>query len=284
LTFAADLAQCQLNQVTEPNHGGEGREGTIRAISLGEGVRNAQMPTTLWTTIISARDIHQSTGARAALTRLCEIYWFPLYGFVRRSGYSHHDAQDLTQGFFEHLFIQGEWLRNVQKDRGKFRTFLLSALCNFLSNEYVRKNAQKRGGGQCNFVSWDAEEGDYRIKMASGQTEDKTTEFDRNWGAALIDRCISSLRSEYVRSGKIHLFEAFSIYITNPAPDGFYRDCAKRLETSEGALRVARHRLVHRFAEILRAEVSQTVCTREDVESELRDILRVWSANANAGE
>jgi DNA-directed RNA polymerase specialized sigma24 family protein len=279
LTFSAGLAQFQLNQVTEPDHGGEGREGAIRAVSPGESVRNAQMPTTMWTTILNARDL-KSTDAQAALARLCEVYWFPLYAFVRRSGYSHHDAQDVTQGFFEHLFVQGEWLKNVQKERGKFRTFLLCSLSNFLSNEHLRKHAQKRGGGPHNFVPWDAAEADCSARMNPGQNEDKVSEFDRNWGVALIDRCLTVLKSEYARSGKMTLFEALRPYVTSATPDGFYRECARQLETTEGSLRVARHRLLQRFAEILRAEVSQTVCAPEDVESELRDILRVWSTNA----
>src|SRR4051794_36230445 len=157
---------------------------------------NGQMPPTLWTLVLTARDL-QSPESQAALAKLCEIYWFPLYAFVRRQGHDHHQAQDLTQGFFEHLFGR-DWLTGVGKEKGRFRSFLLCALANYLNNEREKERTQKRGGGRDQFVSWDAQLGEARFQepLIEG---DPSREFDRLWACALVERAMALLRDEYAR-------------------------------------------------------------------------------------
>jgi DNA-directed RNA polymerase specialized sigma24 family protein len=238
----------------------------------------AQMPPTLWTTVLAARDLH-SRDSETALATLCEIYWFPLYAFVRRQGYDHHRAQDLTQAFFEHL-LSREWLAGVGKEKGRFRSFLLCALSNYLNGAREKDHAQKRGGGPQQFVSWDAEAGEGRLNLEASSQYDPLTEFDRRWAAALVERSLSLLRDEYTRCGKSPLFNVLSPFMTRPVTAGFYAQAAAEFRTSEGALRISMHRLLQRFGELLRAEVAHTVADPASAEDELREVLKAWATTA----
>jgi DNA-directed RNA polymerase specialized sigma24 family protein len=233
------------------------------------------MPATLWTLVLTARDV-QSPDTQAALAKLCEIYWYPLYAFVRRQGRDHHQAQDLTQGFFEYLF-QREWLKNVDKEKGRFRTFLLRALSNFLCNEREKAHSLKRGGPAQQLLSWDAKTAESRLKLEPAAEHDPAIDFDRLWTCAIVEKAIDTLSNEYARCGKDNIFIALSPFLTRPVEPGCYAEMAGRLRMTEGALRIAMHRLVLRFGELLRLEVAQTVTDPASVDEELRDILRSWA-------
>lgn len=238
------------------------------------GSGNRQMPPTLWTVILTARDC-QSPDAQVALARLCQVYWFPLFAFVRRQGYDHHQAQDLTQGFFEHLFERA-WLEGIDKQKGRFRTFLLCALSNFLVNEREKHLSLKRGGAIQQFVSWDFELAESRLGEAPATGANPGIEFDRLWACALVEKALAALEQEYSRCGKRELFQTLSPFMTGPVPAGFYADAATKSHMTEGALRIAMHRLLQRFGELLRAEVVNTVADSEDVDEELREVLKAW--------
>ena len=234
------------------------------------------MPPTLWTLVLSARDV-KSPNAQTALAQLCEIYWYPLYAFVRRQGFDHHQAEDLTQGFFQHLF-ERDWLGGVDQQKGRFRTFLLCALSNFVNNERAKGNALKRGGGIQQFVRWDAETGESRLNQEGALETDPALDFDRLWACALVEKGLAALKDEYSRCEKSELFAAFSPYMTRPIPPGFYSETAARLRTTEGALRIAMHRFLQQFGDLVRAAVAQTVADPQSVDEELRDVLKAWAA------
>ena len=242
----------------------------------GETVRGTgQMPPTLWTLVLSARDL-QSPGAQAALAKLCEIYWFPLYAFVRRQGHEHHQAQDLTQGFFEYPFKRA-WLEGVSREKGRFRTFLLRALSNFMINEREKELSLKRGGAVEQFVSWDAELAETRLSQTPALETEPTPEFERLWACALVEKALAALKQEYIRNEKPRLFVTLLPFMTRPVPPGFYERAAADLQMTEGALRTARTRFLQSFGELLRAEVLATVGEPTDVEDELRQVLKAWA-------
>ena len=252
----------------------EGRERE-REKGGAQGGGQGQMPLTLWTLVLTARDL-QSPDAHAALAKLCEIYWFPLYAFVRRHGHNHHEAQDLTQAFFERLFKRA-WLEGVGKEKGRFRTFLLCSLSNFLINEREKKLSLKRGGAVQEFVSWDAELAESRLGEISGSPIDPALEFERLWACSLVERALEALKNEYGRAGKDALFATLSQFMSRPVPPNFYAEAAPQLQMTEGALRTAMTRFLHRFGDVLRAEVEATVAEPSDVGDELREILKAWA-------
>jgi DNA-directed RNA polymerase specialized sigma24 family protein len=233
------------------------------------------MPPTLWTLILTAQD-REAPDAQVALSRLCEMYWYPLYVFIRRQGRDHHQAQDLTQGFFEHLF-KHDWLASVSRDKGRFRTFLLCSLSHYVTNERARELTVKRGGQISQFVSWEQDLAESRYRAEPETTANSGYEFDRLWGCVVADKAFALLKDEYRRCGKADFFETLSPFMTRPIPAGFYADAAPRLNTTEGALRIALHRLLQRFGELLRAEVAQTVAEPAQVDDELREVLMAWS-------
>ena len=233
--------------------------------------QSKSFPTTLWTVVLHAgRD--ESARARTALAQLCQGYWYPLYSFVRRRGCSPHDAQDLTQAFFAHL-LEKRGLERVDPAQGRFRTFLLAALKNFLANEWDRSHALKRGGGKT-IESLDEEcaESRYQLEPSHDMTPDR--HFERQWAMTLLDQVLDALRAEYHAEGKGALFEELkAVLIGQP---GVYADMAARLRRSEGAIKVAVHRLRHRYRALMRAWIAETVGDG-DVEDELRHLLAVLS-------
>jgi RNA polymerase sigma-70 factor (ECF subfamily) len=234
-------------------------------------LQSKSFPTTLWTVVLRAgRD--EPARARPALAQLCQGYWYPLYSFVRRRGCSPHDAQDLTQAFFAHL-LEKRGLERVDPAQGRFRTFLLAALKNFLANEWDRSHALKRGGGKT-IESLDEEcaESRYQLEPSHDLTPDR--HFERQWAMTLLDQVLDALRDEYHAEGKGALFEELkAVLIGQP---GAYADMAARLRRSEGAIKVAVHRLRHRYRALMRAWIAETVGDG-DVEDELRHLLAVLS-------
>ena len=234
-------------------------------------IRSKNFPTTLWTVVLHAgQDAHAQ--AQAALAQLCEGYWYPLYSFIRRRGYSPHDAQDITQAFFAHL-LEKRGLGRVDPEQGRFRTFLLASLKNFLANDWDRANALKRGGGQ-SILSLQQESAESRYQLEPSHDLTPERLFERQWALTLLDQVLAALRDEYHSEGKGRLFEELKTTLVGQA--GGYADMAARLEQSEGAIKVAVHRMRHRYRELMRARIAETV-GEGDVEDELRHLLTVLS-------
>ena len=226
--------------------------------------------TTHWSVVLTAQR-HDSTRAHAALSNLCQTYWYPLYAFVRRQGHGAHDAQDLTQEFFARL-LEKNYLAVADRERGKFRSFLLASLKHFLANEWNRAQAAKRGGGQviASLNETDAE-GRYALEPADTVTAEKI--FERRWATTLLDQVVSRLRDEYGRAEKATLYGHLKQCLTVESRAVPYAELAARLEMSEGAVKVAVHRLRARYRELLREEIAQTVSSSGEVEEELRHLF-----------
>lgn len=231
--------------------------------------------TTHWSIVLGVAKA-DAIGAAAALEELCRKYWYPLYAFIRRRGFGPHEAEDLTQAFFAFL-LEKEALKKVDRDKGKFRTFLLAALTNFLSNEWHRKQTLKRGGGS-QFLSLDeldAEE-KYRHELADSLTPEKL--FERRWATAVIEQVLARLKLDYEQEGKGPLFAKLKIGLTGEIGPGQYANWADALEMSHGAVKVALHRLRRRFGELLRQEIAQTVTSPAEVEEEIRQLFAAISS------
>jgi RNA polymerase sigma factor (sigma-70 family) len=209
------------------------------------------------------------------LDTLCRTYWYPLYAFIRKQGFSPPDAEDLTQAFFVHL-LGNHGLAAVARAKGRFRSFLLASLKNFLANERDRLGAQKRGSGQIH-VSIDtaAAETRYGIEPADPRTAERA--FERHWAITLLDTVLDRLRAEYAAPDKAKLFTALKFTLTGESKTTAYIEIAAGLGMSEGAIKVAVHRLRQRYRELLRDEVAQTVASPGDVDEELRHIFVVLS-------
>lgn len=229
--------------------------------------------TTHWSLVLAARAPAEAAGADALAT-LCRAYWYPLYAFVRRQGVGPHDAQDLTQEFFARL-LEKEWLNAVARERGRFRSWLLAALRHFLANEWDKSRAQKRGGG-ITFVSIDDSSAESRYAHEPADTITAETLYDRRWALTLLDRVLARLRDEFVAAGKIAHFEALKGTLTGDRTP--YAEIAAALGLSEGAVKVAAHRLRERYRDLIRAEIAETVATPAEVEDELRHLLAALSA------
>jgi RNA polymerase sigma factor (sigma-70 family) len=228
-------------------------------------------PTTLWTVVLHAGQ-DEPAQAQVALAQLCEGYWYPLYSFIRRRGYSPHDAQDLTQAFFAHL-LEKRGLGRVDPEQGRFRTFLLASLKNFLANDWDKANALKRGGGQT-ILSLHQESAESRYQLEPSHNLTPERNFDRQWALSLLDQVLAALRDEYHGEGKAALFEEVKAALIGQA--GRYAEMAARLGQSEGSIKVAVHRLRSRYRELLRSRIAETV-GESDVEDELRHLLAVLS-------
>jgi RNA polymerase sigma-70 factor (ECF subfamily) len=227
--------------------------------------------TTRWS-IVAAAGARASPDARAALTILCETYWYPVYAFVRRRGSNAEDARELTQEFFATL-IEKEYLRAADSDRGRFRSFLLTAVKRFLSKQRERDGALKRGGGQKPMsLDFEAGEARYRLEPSHDWTPERI--FERRWALTLLDRVVERLAEEYAARGKSRLFEQLKTCLTDPADAPKYAQIAAELQMSEGAVKVAAHRLRSRYREILKAEVAETLADPAEAGEELRELLQ----------
>jgi RNA polymerase sigma factor (sigma-70 family) len=241
-----------------------------------QSVVRAPFAATRWSVVLAARD-RQSPQAAEALETLCRNYWYPLYAFVRRQGRSPHDAEDLTQAFFARLLERND-LAGVDRARGKFRSFLLGSMKHFLANDWDRAQAQKRGGGKA-ILSIDREsaEESYKFEPVDRLSADKI--FERRWAMTLLERTLQRLANEYEKDGKREVFEALKATISGGEGDVGYAEIGKRLGSTEGAIKVAAHRLRQRYREVLRAEIAETVSNGDELEDELRNLFAVLSAS-----
>ena len=211
--------------------------------------------------------------AAEALEKLCRAYWYPLYVFVRRQGNSPEDAQDLTQDFFSRL-LDKNYFAKADPDRGKFRTFLLRSLKNFLINEWKRAGRLKRGGG-VEFLFIDANVAEDRYATEPANESNPDAAYEQRWAVTLIEQVLTALHQEFNAADKARLFEELKGFIWGDKSTASYGEIAGHLNLTEGTVKVAVHRLRQRFRELLRAEVAHTVARPEDIDGELRHLISV---------
>jgi RNA polymerase sigma-70 factor (ECF subfamily) len=235
--------------------------------------RRGRFETTHWSEVFAARQ--QGSGARAALESLCEAYWYPLYVFVRRQGQREEDAKDLVQEFFARC-LEKNYFDAADQAKGRFRTFLLVALKRFMANEWDKARAKKRGGGT-HPISLDAMQAEerYAAEPADRLSADKL--FDRRWALTLLDRVLQRLEQEQNSEGKRESFLELKTCLAGDG-DASYAELAEKLETTEGAVKTAVHRLRRRYRELLSDEISRTVSNPGEIEAERRSLLEALSA------
>lgn len=228
-------------------------------------------PHTRWSVVLAARQGGAGESA-GALEALCQNYWYPLYAFARQQGHSTHDAQDLTQGFFA-LLLEKDYLKAVVREKGRFRSFLLVAFKRFLAREWDRDHAQKRGGGRAAIVlDTEFAERRYLGEGTVGLPPDHI--YERRWAITLLERGMARLRGEFDTAGRPSDFDRLKGWLTASRGEIAYAQVAAALGVSEGAARVAVHRMRKRFREIFREEIARTVATDAEVEDEVRHLLR----------
>ncbi len=239
--------------------------------SASESSRYRPFATTRWSIVVAAGD-RTSSDSQQALATLCQSYWYPLYAYVRRRGYQPAEAQDLTQAFFTQLLEKGT-LAAADQNRGKFRTFLLASLNHFLANQDRAARAAKRGGEKTVY-SLDLEAGErlYGMEPADRATPDQI--FQRRWAMTLLQRAVENLRSEYEQSQRLHIFEALKGYLGGETSRVPYREIAQQLDATEGAIKVAVHRLRRRCRELLRQEIAHTVDSPDEIDDELQSLFQ----------
>jgi RNA polymerase sigma-70 factor (ECF subfamily) len=227
--------------------------------------------TTRWSVIAAARG-SDPDAARAALSTLCEAYWYPLYAFIRRWGADPDAARDLTQAFLTSLLERRD-IEQVRPDRGRFRTFLLASVKHFLLNEAVRSRAMKRGGGVPLLpLAFDEAEGRYQFEPVDQTTPE--TLYERRWALTVIERVIARVQTEWHGSGRGAEFDVLKSSLLGQGPPGGYAAAAEKLRTTEGAVKTAIHRLRKTFRMELRAAIAETVADAADVGEELRYLER----------
>lgn len=228
--------------------------------------------TTHWSVVLAAQD-KLSPDSSAALDELCRCYWYPLYAYIRGCGNAPEDAQDLTQEFFARLLAK-DWLRVVSPERGRFRTFLLVAAKRFLANEFHRATRQKRGAG-ISAIPIDAVTAEHRFAAEPPLTPDEL--YERRWAMTLLEQTMEQISAEFGQANKAHDFAVMKEWLAAAQGEIPYAVVARQLKTTEGAARVAVHRLRKRFRELFREKIAQTVAGPEEVETELRHVASVLS-------
>ncbi len=226
--------------------------------------------TTHWSIVVAAGDASRE-DAQDALSQLCEVYWYPLYAYVRRRGYSAPDAQDLTQAFFARL-LEKQSLRVADAERGKFRSFLLASLDHFLANELDRARAQKRGGGRA-LLSLDLADGESRVNLELAHELTPERLYERQWALTLLELVVRRMEAEYQEAGKTRQFELFKDVLGGGRERLPYVEVAAELNMTVENARQAAHRMRKRYRALLREEVARTVVEPSDVDDELASLF-----------
>lgn len=229
---------------------------------------------TRWSVVLAARE-GDSPGARSALEELCRTYWYPLYAYVRRRGFTHEDAEDLTQAFFAHL-LRKDFLNRVAPERGRFRSFLLVCLNHFLADESQKARSAKRGGLLPVFQV-DATWAEERYRREPCVEADAERLYERRWALDLLERVLDRLRTESVAAGRAALFEQLQGCLRGNLSPETHAELGARLGLSETAVKVAVHRLRLRLRELLREEIAHTVSHPDEVDEELRSLVEIVS-------
>jgi RNA polymerase sigma factor (sigma-70 family) len=230
--------------------------------------------TTHWSVVIAAGRPDEP-AAQEALATLCTEYWYPLYAYVRRRGHQPAEAQDLTQGFIVQL-LEHNTVQAADQTRGRFRAFLLSSLHHYLANQWRHDQAEKRGGGRIH--SLDLADGERRYLQEPAELLTPERIYERRWAMTLLQKAVATLQSNYEASGKGDLFERLKVYLGGNEAAVPYRDLAAQLGTTEGAVKVAVHRLRQRCRECLRQTIGATVASPADIDEELRFLFQVVEA------
>jgi DNA-directed RNA polymerase specialized sigma24 family protein len=234
------------------------------------GARASHFPTTSWSLVLAAA-ANPTPHSRGSLATLCRAYWQPIYAFVRRKGYDRDQAQDLTQAFFA-VVLEKNYLGDADRERGRFRTFLVIALKHFLANEWDKEHALKRGGGQI-AVPIDPLGADawYAPQAVEQQTPENL--FERCWAVSLLERVMEKLRLEFAAEGRAEYFNKLSFLLQSRAAPNSYAALSAELGVSQGALRVALHRMRRRYMDLLRAEIAETVLSVDQIDEEIRFLM-----------
>jgi RNA polymerase sigma-70 factor (ECF subfamily) len=241
--------------------------------SIGTAVE-PRFATTHWSVVLAAGH-DSSPNAGEALETLCRNYWLPLYAYVRRKGHTPEKAQDLTQAFFERLLEQ-HTLSRARRERGRFRSFLLTSLQNFLGHEWEKERAAKRGGGRY-VLSWDqvSAESSYQLEAVSELPPDKA--FEKRWALTIFQQALNRLHEEFVRLGKGEVFEQLKCFLTQEPGANGYPGVAERLGMTPAAVAVSVHRLRKRYGELVRDEIAHTVSSPAEIEEEMRYLIALMS-------
>jgi RNA polymerase sigma-70 factor (ECF subfamily) len=230
--------------------------------------------TTHWSVVLAAGE-EGSEEAGAALSRLCQTYWFPVYAFIRKRGHSPEQAQDFTQEFFA-VFLEKNYVAKAARDRGRFRAFLMSSVENFLHNQHDRAQAQKRGGGRT-LLSLDYEDAEQRYQIEPVEESDPATIFEQQWAATLLETVLNRMREEFSAEGRAGLFDDLQGHLWGDADSIPYALLAQKSGLTEGNLKTVAHRLRQRCRALLREEITHTVAKPGDVDDELRHLMRIVS-------
>ena len=232
--------------------------------------------TTSWTIVLACGDRDDSAAAHEALAQLYRTYWYPLYAYIRRRGYSEHDAEDLVQSFY--AFLQDKHaLTKADRERGKFRTFLLSSLQNFLSHADERARAQKRGGGR-ELIFLDSLEAEERYRVDPADDETPETVFEIRWAKTLLEQTLAALRSDFVTRRKERLFEVLQEFLTQDSGETSYQSAADRLGIPLSAIKTSIRRMRLDYRARLREEIGRTVSNPDEIDEELRYLRKVLAA------
>ena len=230
--------------------------------------------TTHWTVVLTAGKRH-TPQSNLALEQLCKTYWFPLYAYVRRRGYTKEDAEDLTQAFFAR-FLAKNYLVGLSAERGRFRAFLLASLKHFLINDWKKSQRLKRGGGEATLsLDWQTADTKFQVAATAEPSPDKA--FDREWALALLAKVIERLQKECDADRKGKLFEHLKIFLTAGKEGAGQSEVARVLGMEEGAVRVAIHRLRKRYRQLLRDEIAQTLSDPAQVDEEMRALFGAFT-------
>ena len=228
----------------------------------------ARFAATRWSIVLAAGNWQHNDPARRAMNELAQIYWFPLYAYLRRRGYSPAQSEDLVQGFFAHV-LEKNALAAVDQSRGSFRSFLLASLNHFLANEHDKTTTLKRGG-QHKILSLNTPESRYAANPVDTLTPEHV--FERRWALTVLDQVLQRLREDYTQRGQIELFTTLEHLLTGH-PGDHYRTLANRLAMTESAIKVAAHRLRRRYRQLLQSEIAQTLSDPAQVQEEIQHLL-----------
>jgi RNA polymerase sigma factor (sigma-70 family) len=238
-----------------------------------EDLSKGRFNTTHWSIVLACSGENDTSQAREALAKLFQTYWYPLYAYTRRRGYGEQDAQDLVQAFCVHL-QEKHALAKADPQRGKFRTFLLSSLQNFLANEKAHAHAQKRGGGH-EMIFLDAEDARTRYRLEPAHKLTPEAIFEMRWAHAVLEETLTGLRADFVARGKERLFDGLTSFLTMDEPADSYQQAATRLGLPLSAIKTTVHRLRQDYRTKLREEIGRTVSTPDEIEDELSYLRKV---------
>jgi len=239
--------------------------------------KSGQFHTTRWSLVLAVAGVDERQSLRA-LEELCRTYWHPLFAYLRRKGYDHHDAQDLTQSFLASL-LKNQTIPRADQEKGRFRSFLLVALQRFIINEWHRDQAQERGG-RIQFSSIDAEgfERSYAELPAKLSAD---TVYELDWAYATVQNALAKVRAQAESRGRGRLFDSLKIYLTGDSADASQEKTAQELKLPLATVRTMVHRLRKEYREALRREIADTVASSEDIDDELRYLRQVLVSAGN---